>query len=167
MSTITSLIASETIKSVAFGLLPDELPERGLFGTGRFFQFLETVLPSIPSRDAMLSSEEQLVGLLGRYLTNAPLRLNSPISPIRHLEDGVWEFKTKDVRAFGWFVAKDCAILDSGCDVKLLKSNRINYSGYIEQTRYVRTSLGFTPGKFIQGSEPSHVVTKFIVAPKR
>ena len=120
-----------------------------------------------PRKNSLLSAEEQVANLFGRYLTNKPLILRSPISPIRHLEDAVWELKTLDVRIFGWFADKDTMIIDAGCDVKLLKSRKLNYSGFITQTSYVRKSLGFAPTEYVQGKLPNDILTKFIVLPKR
>ena len=167
MSTMTKLLANTTLQSVTLGLLDDELPERGLFGTARLFYFLDKELPSIPSRDPLLSSKEQVSNLFGRYLKNKPLVLQSPISPIRHLEQGIWELKTLDVRVFGWFANKDTMILDAGCDVKLLKAGNLAYSGFINQTNYIRKSLGFSSADYIQGTTPNDILTKFLVLPRR
>jgi hypothetical protein len=167
MSTIAKLIGDETLRSVTLGLLDDELPERGLFGTSRLFRFLSDELPAIASQDSMLSAQEQVSNLCGRYLTNKPLILRSPISPIRHLENGIWELKTLDVRIFGWFTAKDCMIIDAGCDVKLLKAGKLAYSGFINQTAYARKSLGFTSSEYIQGTQPNDILSKFVVLPRR
>ncbi|MCK1682155.1 hypothetical protein IVA87_22735 [Bradyrhizobium sp. 147] len=167
MSTIAKLIGDGTLRSLTLGLLDDELPERGLFGTSRLFRFMSDELPAIPSRDAMLSAHEQVSNLLGRYLTNKPFVLKSPISPLRHLENGVWELKTLDVRVFGWFAAKDCMVIDSGCDVKPLKARQLAYSGFINQTAYIRKSLGFTSKEYIQGTDPNDILSKFVVLPRR
>src|SRR5262249_25649485 len=90
----------------------------------------------------------------------------SPLSPIRHLRNGVWEFKTLDVRVFGWFADKDLMIIDAGCDVKRLKSGNLNYSGFITQTEYVRKNLGFSPGDYVQGDQPNDILKSFTLLPK-
>lgn len=167
MSTIARLISAGTLKAVDLGLLDDELPERGLFGTSRLHSFIEGELLRIQSRDAQLSAEEQVANLFGRYLTNRPLLLNSPIAPLRHLERGIWELKTLDVRIFGWFPARDTMIIDAGCETKLLKDEKLNYSGFIAQTEYVRKSLGFLAGDYILGDQPNDILTNFKIAPKR
>jgi hypothetical protein len=166
MSTIFDLLQKGRLKAVILGLLDEEIPERGLFGTSRLFTFLEKDLPSIPSRDVTLSAEEQLANLFGRYLTNRPLILRSPISPLRHLRNAIWEFKTLDVRVFGWFVAKDAMVIDAGCDVKRLKSGALNYNGFIVQTEYVRKQLGFNPAEYVQGTQPNDILTNCIIPPK-
>ncbi|QQN62105.1 hypothetical protein JIR23_21130 [Bradyrhizobium diazoefficiens] len=167
MSTLNKLIQDGTLKSVTLGLLDDEMAERGLFGTGRLHSFLSTELPAIPTRDAMLSALEQVANLFGRYLTNRPLVLQSPIAPIRHLEDSVWELKTLDVRIFGWFATKDCMVIDAGCDVKLLKDGKLNYNGFIVQTSYIRKALGFVPRDYISGTSPHDILTRIIIPPRR
>ena len=166
MSTIPKLLSGGTLKAVTLGLHDDELADRGLFGTVRLFKFLSEELPTIPSRDATLSAEEQVAVLFARYLTNRPFVLRSPISPLRHLNNAVWELKTLDVRVFGWFAAKDAMIIDAGCDVKLLKAQQRNYSGYINQTEHVRKRLGFNPSDYVQGSEPHDILTNFKLIPK-
>jgi hypothetical protein len=167
MSTMSTLIANGKLKSVTLGLLDDELAERGLFGTERLFRFIANDLQNVPSRDTTLSALEQVANLFGRYLTNRPLILQSPIAPIRYLRDGVWELKTKDVRIFGWFAAKDSMVIDAGCDVKLLKEEKLNYNGFIVQTDYVRTSLGFSPSEYVSGNSPNDVLTRFTILPRR
>ncbi|MBR1165213.1 hypothetical protein [Bradyrhizobium elkanii] len=167
MSTLNKLLEAGTLTSVTLGLLDDELPERGLFGTARLHSFLSNDLPSIPSQDAMLSALQQVANLFGRFLTNRPLVLQSPIAPIRHLEDSVWELKTKDVRIFGWFAAKDSMVIDAGCDVKLLKSQKLNYSGFITQTSYIRKTLGFSPKDYITGKSPHDILTRIVIPPRR
>ncbi|UFX41723.1 hypothetical protein HAP47_0020645 [Bradyrhizobium sp. 41S5] len=167
MSTLNKLVQAGTLTSVTLGLLDDELPERGLFGTTRLHNFLANDLPSIPSRDATLSALEQVANLFGRFLTNKPLVLQSPIAPVRHLEDSVWELKTKDVRIFGWFAAKDSMVIDAGCDVKLLKAGKINYSAFINQTSYVRKALGFSTNDYIIGKLPHDILTRIVIPPRR
>lgn len=163
---MTRLLNNGTLRSVNFGLIDDELPQRGLFGTKRLFSFLAQDLPTIESQDTMLSASEQVANLFGSYLTNRPLILRSPISPLRHLEHAVWELKTLDVRIFGWFADRDLMVIDAGCDVKLLKSAKLNYSGFISQTQYVRKTLGFTPNDYISGDQPNDILTNFVVAPR-
>lgn len=166
MSTLTKLIDAGTLRAVDLGLLDDELPDRGLFGTSRLHSFLDVDLLKIKSRDPQLSAEEQVANLLGRFLANRPLMLNSPIAPLRCLKNGVWELKTLDVRIFGWFPARDTMVIDAGCDTKLLKSGKLNYSGFIAQTEYVRGSLGFLSGSYILGDQPHDILTNFKIAPK-
>jgi hypothetical protein len=166
MSTISNLLSSGDLKAVTLGLIDDELADRGLFGTSRVFSFLEQELPRISSQDVALSALEQVANLFGRYLTNRPFILKSPISPIRHLENGVWELKTLDVRVFGWFSAKDVMIVDAGCDVKLLKSGDRNYSGFITQTTYARKRLGFEPNDYIKGSLSNDILSNIVVLPR-
>jgi hypothetical protein len=74
--------------------------------------------------------------------------------------------KTLDVRIFGWFADKDVMIIDAGCDVKLLKSEKLNYSGFIVQTEYVRRNLGFKETEYIQGDRPHDILTSFTVLPR-
>ncbi len=166
MSTVANLVAAGTLRAVTLGLIDDELPDRGLFGTRRLHDFLEGDLRAVPSRDSTLSAELQLATLFGRYLTNRPLILHSPISPLRHLKSAVWEMKTLDVRVFGWFAQKDVMVLDAGCDVKLLKSDKLNYSGFIAQTEYVRKTLGFQETEYVQGTQPNDILTNFTLIPR-
>jgi hypothetical protein len=166
MSTIANLLTKGRLKPVNLGLLDDELPERGLLGTSRLFDFLEHELPGVASQDVSLSALEQVANLFGRYLRDRPLVLSSPISPIRHLERAIWELKTLDVRVFGWFASKDTMIIDAGCDVKLLKSGKLNYSGFINQTEYVRKTLGFAPADYIQGTQPHDILTNYTLLPR-
>jgi hypothetical protein len=163
MSTIDKLIHARVVKAVDFGLLEDEVAERGLFGTERLFNFLQNELPGIPSRDAQLSSSEQVAVLFGRYLTNERLILQSAVSPLRHLSNAIWEFKTLDVRVFGWAVRRDCFVIDSGCDTKRLKGGELNYSGFIIQTEWVRKKLGFKAGDYVEGTGPNDILKKFTI----
>jgi hypothetical protein len=167
MSTVDKLLAEGHLRAVQLGLLEDELPERGLFGTDRLHDFLENDLPKMVGIDAQLSPLEQIAALCGRYLTDVPLVLRSPISPLRYLESGVWEMKTTDVRIFGWFAKIDNFVADSGVDVARLKSGELNYSGFINQTAWVRRKLGFELVGYVTGTKPNDILEKFTLAPRR
>lgn len=161
--TMAKLLEEKRLRSVTLGLHEDELPKRGLFGTERFFDDLAEKLPKILSGDATLSALEQVAILFGRYLLDRPIKLYASFTPLKHLENAVWEFKTNDVRVFGWAAHTDCVIVDSLCDVKLLKSEHLNYSGFITQTSSVRTRLGFKSTEYLHGTEPQDILTNVVI----
>jgi hypothetical protein len=166
MSTIDKLVSGGRLRAVRLGLQDDELPDRGLFGTDRLHEFLANDLAKIAANDAQLSPLEQVAALFGRYLTNVPLVLKSPISPLRHLDDAVWELKTTDVRIFGWFARKDCFVADGGADVSRLKSGALTYNGFIVQTAWTRRNLGFLTSDYVTGTKPDDVLERYTLAPR-
>jgi hypothetical protein len=56
-------------------------------------------------------------------------------------ERGVWEFKTVDVRIFGWFPDKDYPILHAGEDARLPHDDITLYKPFIDATADHRDAL--------------------------
>ncbi|HET6605644.1 MAG TPA: hypothetical protein VFG62_03180 [Rhodopila sp.] len=56
-------------------------------------------------------------------------------------ERGVWEFKTVDVRLFGWFPEKDYLILHIGEDAQLLHDDLTLYQPFIDATAGYRDTM--------------------------
>jgi hypothetical protein len=74
-------------------------------------------------------------------------------------ERGVWEFKTVDVRVFGWFPDKDYLILHTGEDAEKLHDNLMLYKPFIDATADYRDALPpGLPGP-LMGKELSDVVS--------
>lgn len=74
--------------------------------------------------------------------------------------DGVWEFKTGDVRIFGWFYKRDVFIISDLDDADKIK--RLNlYGPYAEQLQRDREALDLDDPKFLTSRNPYDVVTNY------
>ncbi|MEI9915764.1 MAG: hypothetical protein WDN29_08090 [Methylovirgula sp.] len=89
-----------------------EQPERLLYGFPGFIEWLDDRLradePSPLGAD--LSPVQQLDNLFYQFVSGRPLVFTRQFRYIKAEKEAVWEFKTPDLRVFGWFPKKDCFI---------------------------------------------------------
>jgi hypothetical protein len=103
---------------------------------------------------------QQMDSLLEVFCSGETLTFDQRFKPLVHLNDGIWELKTPDLRFFGWFPHKDCFIggaLDLAFNVKSYNL----YPGYADEVAYHRTQLDLDNPKFIPGADPRDVVTNY------
>lgn len=126
------------------------------------------ILPRVAPRFAALptwqshwkveqSPVQQMDALLETFCSGETLTFGRLFKPLVHLNDGIWELKTPDLRFFGWFPLKDCFIagaLDTAFNVK---SHNL-YRGYANEVAYHRGQLDLNEPKFIPGDDPKNVV---------
>jgi hypothetical protein len=161
MATLPKLCEEGGLVALDPGLGPDELPTRRLYGTPAFVEWLDNILPviSADSAEADLSAMEQVAALFHEYLIGAKFsddrrfkKLNS--TPSHH----VWEFKTDDVRIFGWIPEKDVFVCCFGDSKDAIETFR-KYGRYIAQTKYVRDHLDLDEPKHLEGKDYADVIS--------
>jgi hypothetical protein len=120
-----------------------------------------TVLPTWQSHWKIEQSPvQQMDALLEVFCSGETLTFEHRFKPLVHLNDGIWELKTPDLRFFGWFPHQDCFIggaLDTAFNVKNLDL----YRGYANEVAYHRQQLDLNEPKFIPGDDPKNVVTNY------
>jgi hypothetical protein len=161
MATLSRLCDEGCLVALDPGLEADELPTRRLYGTPAFVEWLDGTLPGIPFDPvyAELNAMEQVAALFHEYLMGVSFssdrrfrKLNC--SPNHH----IWEFKTDDIRIFGWIPEKDafvCCFGDSKDEIEIFQK----YGVYIAQTKYVRDQLNLDDPKFLEGKEYIDVIS--------
>jgi hypothetical protein len=161
MATLAMLCEVGALVRLDPGLELGELATRRLYGTPEFVNWLDTDLPVMPEDPltADLNPLEQVAALFHEYVTGEKFsddrrfkKLNS--TPQHH----VWEFKTDDVRIFGWIPEKDvflCCFGDSKNEIETYRK----YGMYIARTKYVRDFLNLDEPKCLQEKEYKDVIS--------
>ena len=103
---------------------------------------------------------EQLVARTDIFCSGETLTYGWHFKPLAHIQDGVWELKTADLRIFGWFHTKDCFIGSDVDETWRIKQFRL-YHGYRQQCVLRRNALNLDDPKFIPGDDPHAVVSAF------
>lgn len=80
--------------------------------------------------------------------------------PLTHIEDGIWELKTADLRIFGWFFVRDCFIGSAANLTDTIKQLHL-YRPYVQEAVRLRDALDLDIPKFIPGDDPHAVVSDF------
>ncbi|MBR9840291.1 MAG: hypothetical protein GYB50_20710 [Rhodobacteraceae bacterium] len=136
-------------------LEPGECAWRCLYGTPEFIQWLDEVLPQLGHDELYsdLSPEEQVFSTFVEYASGEVLSSDRRFKKLNWTpERYVWEFKTDDVRVFGWVPKKDafvCCFGDSADRIKLFDS----YGRYMAQTVYVRENINLDEPKCLRSGE--------------
>ncbi|WP_133170147.1 hypothetical protein [Kumtagia ephedrae] len=135
-------------------LIPIEVPlDRGekawrvLYGTPDFIAWLDNKLVTLKTTIIGCEIEpiEQVDAVFHEYVSGLYMPPDSRFKKLSCTPDQfVWEFKTLDVRIFGWVPRKDhfiCTFGDAKDTIELMRS----YGTYIAKTVYVRTQMGLQP----------------------
>jgi hypothetical protein len=110
------------------------------------------------------SPAQQLDAFTVVFVTGQPLVFGRQLKPLVHHRDGVWYFKTADVRLFGWFPHRDCFIAAAVGGADLTKRLRL-YRPFAQEVGRLRENLALDEPKFIGGDDPHAVVSNFSYPP--
>lgn len=134
---------------------------RRIYILPRVQTWMENVLPGLESDwGSEITPLEQLAAFLVTYCSGDTLMFDRQFKPLRHVDNGVWELKTTELRLFGWFHIRDwfvCTDCDSATRVKRLNM----YAGYRDQCVRFRDGLDLDKPKFVAGDDPNAVVSAF------
>jgi hypothetical protein len=122
-------------------------------------KWIENDLPALESTWKIeVDPTQQLDALVEEFCAGEALCYGPRFHPIEHLEDGIWQLKTPDLRIFGWFPAKDCFVGWRGCHADYVKQHGL-YHGFAGETAHFRKRLNLNEPKFIPGVDPNAVVS--------
>jgi hypothetical protein len=161
MATLSRLCEEGHLVPLDPGLEVYELPTRRLYGTPAFVEWLEETLPSLPFDPvhAELNAMEQVAALFYGYLMGENFSSDRRFkklnwTPTHH----IWEFKTDDIRIFGWIPERDafvCCFGDSKSEIETFRK----YGAYIAKAKYVRDNLNLDDPKFLESKEYIDVIS--------
>jgi hypothetical protein len=118
----------------------------------------------LPNLEATWSTEidptQQLDALVEEYCSGCTLYYGPQFHPIRHVQDGIWELKTPDLRIFGFFHVRDCFIGWRAGHTDFIKKHDLYY-GFAGETAGFRARLNLNDPKFVPGDDPNAVVSNF------
>lgn len=160
MATLIELSESGVVE-VIDPLEAGELPWRMLYATMEFIEWLDGDLPEIEHN--MLYSDltpiEQVFAVFYEYVAGENFSSDRRFKKLHCTPDHhVWEFKTDEVRVFGWVPHKDafiCCFGDSKDNIELNGS----YGRYIAQTVYARNIMDLDEPKYLEGRSYIDVVS--------
>jgi hypothetical protein len=160
MITLDYLLGSGAIVQIEVELGPNELPQRLLYGTPGFVQWVEERLER--TEPSPLGSEttpvEQLDYLFYSFISGRPLAHSRQFRAIKPEPNAVWELKTLDFRIFGWFARKDCFVAVFGDWTDHVKDHDL-YRGYRLEVRRLRRDLGVGNALCVEGVDPGDVLS--------
>lgn len=160
MATLAELCDSGVLDTID-PLEPDELPWRTLYGTTDFLGWLDQGLPILDHNPlyAELTPIEQVFALFAEYVSGDDFFSDRRFKKLSWTPDRyVWEFKTEEVRIFGWAPQRDsfiCCFGDSKDQIELANS----YGRYIAQTVYVRDQIALNEPKCVTGGSYEDVIS--------
>ncbi|MFC0239162.1 hypothetical protein [Rhodopseudomonas telluris] len=160
MSTIQHLVDSGALIRIEVDLAAGEQPARLLYGTPGFIEWLGTLLAGAepPQRLGDATVAEQVDALFYAFTAGKQMIYTRQFRVIRVEPNAVWEFKTPDVRIFGWFLQKDCFAAVFGDWTNRVKDHDL-YRGYRISIRRIRRELGVEDNLCVKGSTPDDVVS--------
>tara|TARA_R110002110_G_scaffold137735_1_gene323067 strand:+ start:3809 stop:4300 length:492 start_codon:yes stop_codon:yes gene_type:complete len=160
MATLTELCDSGVIDTID-PLEPGELPWRTLYGTIDFLGWLDEGLPNLDHNPlyAELIPSEQVFALFAEYVSGDDFFSDRRFKKLHWRPDRyVWEFKTEEVRIFGWSPHKNAFVCCFG-DSKDNIVRDDSYGRYIALTVYVRNNIDLNEPKCVTGRSYADVIS--------
>ncbi|KAB1079388.1 hypothetical protein [Methylobacterium soli] len=160
MATVAKLREGGQIVSIEVELDRRDQPQRMLFGTPGFLEWLTELLgsPDPSPLGLELSPAEQLDALFADYISGAPLNHTRQFRILRPSRSSVWELKTPDLRIFGWFLQRDCFLAVFGAWADRVKDHDL-YHGYLNEVARIRQAMGLQEALCITGIDPNDVIS--------
>ena len=161
MATLSDLETADALVRIEVPLDTGDQPWRRLYGTPEFIKWLDEDLPVLETTVIGGDSEpsEQVDAVMFDFVRGAHLNSDKRFKRLTSTPDySVWEFKTPDIRIFGWVPMIDtfiCCFGDMKDRIELLRS----YMTYIARTKYVRDQIPLDEPKSIDGGEYDNVLS--------
>ena len=161
MATLATLESDGQIVQIDVSLDRREHVWRCLYGTPEFVQWLDGVLPTMQTTivGGEVEPSEQIDAVFYEYVIGDHMPMDKRFKKLScKPEHYVWEFKTLDIRIFGWVPKLDhfiCTFGDHKDEIE--KWNR--YGMYIAKTVYARDHLDLDPPKHVSRKEYRDVLS--------
>lgn len=161
MATLLELCEKGTLEKIVINLEPNEQTWRCLYGTKEFILWLDETLPYLELKQIGLDINPlgQIDDIFYQYIAGHNLSLPRKFKKLNRSPDGyVWEFKTADLRVFGWFAKKDHFV----CTYGDLKENILTFDKvgrYMAQTMFIREKIDLDEPKMIASKEYTDVLS--------
>jgi len=160
MATLIKLCESGVLDTID-PLEAGELPWRTLYATMDFLGWLDEALPSLGHNNlySNLSPQEQVFAVFAEYVSGDHFSYDRRFKKLSCTPDHhVWEFKTDEVRVFGWVPAKDSFICCFG-DSKDRIMAQNSYGKLIAKTAFVRNKMDLDEPKCLISWSYSDVIS--------
>lgn len=161
MATVVELDSLRQLFKLDPQLEPNEQEWRTIYLSPTCMKWIQDELPSLVSTwQVEVDPTQQLDALVEEFCSGETLCYGPTFHPIEHIEDGIWQLKTPDLRIFGWFHVKDCFIAWRGGLADFIKTHNL-YHGFAGETANFRKRLSLDEPKFIPGVDPNAVVSNY------
>ena len=156
MATLTSLAAQGVLVSVTVPLDHGELSQRSLYGFPNFPKWLADDLPNLETGrlQAVETPQEQLDDLFYRWIAGKRIVYGKMFKDLMPQADEVWEFKTVDIRIFGWIYVPCVfiAVFGDYADDYKGRNAGTKYQRAINRVKDHRNGLDLDEPKFATGA---------------
>ncbi|MGX7708988.1 hypothetical protein [Methylobacterium sp. Gmos1] len=162
MATIAELVRGGGLTPWDVKLEGRQQPCRRIFVTAQFKLWAQGDLPKIQATHwgGLVRASDQITVLMRAYRAGESLEYERQFKILTPWGDGVWEFKTGDVRIFGWFVEHDTFVASIGGDANYLKQNlKPRYGERIDKVVTERDALNLDEPKFINSKDVRDVIS--------
>jgi hypothetical protein len=140
---------------------PREQPVRMMFLAKEAIDDIGSKIKDAPSdRGVETNPLEELADFFVEYIAGRELTFDHQFHPMEHIDSGIWELKTLDVRLFGWFPQQDWFVC-TNVDLKKTVITQKLYSFYRDKSVAFRDALNLDEPKFIPGGDPDDVVSNY------
>lgn len=158
MATIANLCVSQDLIWLDALNGSSSLPQRYFYASPRLISWVEEELPAYDrDHDARLSPADQFVVLLEKFQRGTRLNHDADVKAISVAEEGIWEFRTTDLRILGWFGDHDRFI---GVTAAMKKSIRQRgYPSMKEEVLRFRDALPLDEPKHLQSTRGKDVLS--------
>jgi hypothetical protein len=155
MATVHKLLADGQLIDITVPLDRREFQFRWIYALPSFAEWMKEVLPKLQTGrlNASETPEEQLDNILYKWITGKEIRYERMFKDLSPREDEVWEFKTADLRIFGWMVEKRkfVAVLGGYTDSYKPPNQKASYDAAKSKVISARNKLDLNEPKFISG----------------
>ena len=155
MATIYKLLADGQLVNITVPLNRRDFQNRWIYALPSFVVWMTDVLPRLQTGrlNASETPEEQLDNILYKWITGKEIRYERMFKDLSPREDEVWEFKTADLRVFGWMVEKRkfVAVLGGYTDLYKPPNRMASYNTAKSKVILARNNLDLDEPKFISG----------------
>jgi hypothetical protein len=160
MATLIELCESSALE-VIDPLEVGELHWRNLYATRAFIEWLDDDLPKFKHNTlySALTPTEQVFAVFYEYVSGDNFPLDRRFKKLNNTPDRyVWEFKTDEIRVFGWVPRKDAFICCFGDSKDNIQVNN-SYGLYIAKTVYVRDEMDLDEPKLLESKRYLDVIS--------
>jgi hypothetical protein len=161
MATLIELDRDSKLFRLDPQLEPNEQEWRSIYLSPTLKKWMADDLPALTSTWKVETNPiQQLDALVDEFCSGATLCYGPQFHPIEHVEDGIWQLKTADLRIFGWFHVKDCFVGWRTGLADFIKDHDL-YHGFAGETARFRSQLDLDKPKFVPGVNPNDVVSNY------
>ncbi|MCG6121304.1 MAG: hypothetical protein MEP57_01155 [Microvirga sp.] len=161
MATILDLEQDEALIAISVPLDGAEQTWRRLYGTPDFVNWLDGELPQL--RTTVVGGEtqpyDQVDAIFHEYCVGEAMQFDRRFKKLSRTPDEfVWEFKTPDIRIFGWIPMRDVFVCTFGAMKDEIEMMNL-YGRYIARTIFVRNALDLDEPKYVASAEYDDVLS--------